>query len=114
VYLLSLSYTSVNPSEPSTDSAALASLGNSTLLHIRVNFMGLCARLPSGDWTCSSSVSRVADAVKGVSVGQNASYDPLDLVNIARNFKDGVIFEGLLYVLLEALFYCGFNYLAAN
>ncbi|KAL7785628.1 Ca2+ regulator and membrane fusion protein Fig1 domain-containing protein [Trichoderma ceciliae] len=105
VYLLSLSYRLDDPSKSSTKvSAALASLeGNHASLQVRVSFMGLCARLPSGDWSCSSKIDNVANAVNNVLVeqaGSGDSHDPLRLVSIARSFKDGVVFGGLFFIAL--------------
>lgn len=102
VYLASFSYLEHRtiPSEKAT-AAALASLvGNSSqLLEVRVGFIGVCAELPTDLWVCSSSFEIMSKQLAIVQAGiPNSSYDPLGVIDLAKGFRDNVIFDGLMLV----------------
>lgn len=100
VYLAAFSYSEsrVTPSE-NTVAAALASAveNSSQPLEVRVGFIGVCAKLPADTWACSSSFETVSKQVALVESGaSNTSYDPLGIVDLAKGFKNDVIFNGLM------------------
>lgn len=47
--------------------------------------------------TCSSSASKLADIVKQTTSSSNeATADPLNLIYIANEFKEKIVFDGLM------------------
>lgn len=109
VYLLSLSYTGAAASSGNTDPAQLsnnvstvfASLaGNAASLEVRAGYLGLCMLAGSGGWVCSTNGADLAvivrEAIPGVGSSSDSIGDPLNLIYLAQNFKDSVIFVGLL------------------
>lgn len=102
VYLATFSYSEnrVTPPE-NTVAAALASAvqNSSELLEVRVGFIGVCAKLPADTWACSSSLETVSKQLAIVQAGaSNHSYDPLGIFDLAKGFKENVIFNGLMLV----------------
>lgn len=70
---------------------------SSQLLEVRIGFLGVCAKLPSDTWTCSSSFETIAKQVDLIQAeASNISYDPLGIMDIAKGFKDNVLFNGLM------------------
>lgn len=102
VYLAAFSYSGdrATPSGNTVAAALASAVGNSTqLLEVRVGFLGVCAKLPSDTWTCSSSFDTISKQVALVQDGtSNSSYDPLGVVDLAKGFKDNVVFDGLMSV----------------
>lgn len=100
IYLAAFSYAENDAaSTENTLAAALASaVGNSTqLLEVRVGFLGICAKLPSDTWACSSSFETISKEVVIMEDGAyNISYDPLGVIDIAKGFRDDVVFDGLM------------------
>lgn len=73
-------------------------------MELRVGFFGVCVQLTLG-WTCSPDFGTVANKVSELSMTADAntteSYDPLDLLNVGKRFRDEVVFDGLLSVPLR-------------
>ncbi|OBT99854.1 hypothetical protein VE01_02242 [Pseudogymnoascus verrucosus] len=102
VYLLSLSYQPAPPSSPpasqlspslSTTFANLA--GNSTTLQVRAGYIGMCISAAPGNWTCSRDADALARALNGTRSG--SSPDPLNILWIAKTFRDTIVFDGLIF-----------------
>ncbi|KAK5991967.1 hypothetical protein PT974_05362 [Cladobotryum mycophilum] len=108
VYLISLYYSPADPFKANSTDSALAAIlvnlaGNQTSLQVRAGYMGVCASLPFGDWTCSTQASSVASVLRYVTMqasASNVSSDPLNLIGIAQKFKDEVVFDELLFISL--------------
>ena len=112
VYLISLSY--VDPTSPAAVhthpsqvnqniSSTFSNLANTASLEVRVGYLGLCARQTAGKWQCLSSATFLASLVELGNPNSARDGDPLDLIWIASNFRDQVIFVGLMYVLNSLL-----------
>ncbi|KAJ5736579.1 Ca2+ regulator and membrane fusion protein Fig1-domain-containing protein [Penicillium malachiteum] len=116
VYLLSLQYKDISSlalsdsSIVSTDIAHavqnITKSGDEPTLQVRAGYMGLCIMLTDGDWVCSTSASSLANIVKLSSNAANDTRDPLNLVSIANNFKEDIVFDGLLFIVVAAAAIC--------
>ncbi|OBT70249.1 hypothetical protein VE03_00020 [Pseudogymnoascus sp. 23342-1-I1] len=116
VYLLSLSYQSAPPASPpasqitpslSTTFASLA--GNTTTLEVRAGYIGMCISAAPGNWTCSRDADALARALN--STQSTSSPDPLNILWIAKTFRDTIVFDGLIFASI-ALMVVGFVLLA--
>ena len=60
--------------------------------------MGLCISQNVGVWLCSSSATTLANLLKAESgsASRNISGDPLNLIWIASNFRNDIVFDGLM------------------
>lgn len=107
VYLLSLQYktpSSPVPTDPALVSTTIAEVirnvtetSNRTTLQVRAGYMGLCLMQSNAAQTCSSSASKLADIVKQTTSSSNeATADPLNLIYIANEFKEKIVFDGLM------------------
>lgn len=118
VYLLSLHYNDINtigranPAQVSTtiQQAVLnvSRAGNHSRLEVRAGYMGLCVTQGGDDHICSSSAKALASILKTEKTNNevgNASLgnatleytpDPLNLILIASDFREKIVFDGLL------------------
>ena len=100
IYLLSLSYS--NRTSPKVELAQLntnlTSIFHSTAsmaqLEVRASYRGICIRSQQGKWTCAKNATKLANSVRALENG-----DPLNLIWIAANFSDHIVFDGLMKVL---------------
>ena len=111
VYLVSLQYR--NTSAPVKVDPAMVNPGiadkvynvtqprNATITEIRAAYMGLCLIKSDGLRFCSSSAEALASLAKD---SGNSTADPLNLIWIAKQFKDTMVFDGLMYVFLSLFF----------
>jgi hypothetical protein len=96
IYLLSLYY---EGSEPTPDTAqaayqsynAIANIAGDAHLQARVGYFGICVNPDGGSWLCSNNATALANEI---SVDQ----DPLNLIWLAAQFKDMIVFPYLMYV----------------
>jgi Ca2+ regulator and membrane fusion protein Fig1 len=94
IFLMSLYYQSYPP-EPSTAQTdfnvhnAIANIVGSARLQARVGYFGICINPDGGSWLCSNNATALADQV---SVDQ----DPLNLIWLASQFKDMIVFPYLM------------------
>jgi hypothetical protein len=60
--------------------------------------MGLCLTLSNGAQLCSGSAAALASMVKteGIQSNDTEAADPLNLIWIAQNFKEKIVFDGLM------------------
>ncbi|OGM49811.1 hypothetical protein ABOM_001492 [Aspergillus bombycis] len=117
IYLVSLKYRNGSTSTPSDPAFINPSIAekvynvsqphNTTILEVRAAYMGLCLTRSDGAQFCSSSAAALASMVKdqGIS-GSNDTADPLNLIWIAKNFKETIVFDGLIFVAVVATFIC--------
>lgn len=59
--------------------------------------------LNAGEWICSTNAKSLANIVKLSSRATNGTRDPLNLIYIANSFKEDIVFDGLLSVLILEL-----------
>lgn len=96
IFLISLYYESYQPvpSTAQTDfnvHTAIANIVGRAQLEARVGYFGICINPDGGSWLCSNNATALADQV---SVDQ----DPLNLIWLASQFKDMIVFPYLMYV----------------
>jgi hypothetical protein len=107
VYLVSLQYRNASTSvsdDPVLVNPGIAekvynvSHGNSTIREVRAGYMGLCLTLSNGAQLCSGSASALASMVKaeGMQGNDTGAADPLNIIWIAQNFKEKIVFDGLM------------------
>ena len=103
-YLLSLSYVksttsaavATHPEQVNTNvSVIFSNITNHSSLEVRAGYLGVCIRQNSDQWQCSGSASVLAIIAQ---LSSGSTSDPLDLIWIASNFRDQVVFVGLMYV----------------
>jgi hypothetical protein len=85
IYVLSLRY--------GTSTANSTGEHNSDLkeLQVRVSYFGVCAQRSSQtEWVCASGASGLQSVIAG------SDTDPLDITHTGVNFKNDVLFPGLL------------------
>ncbi|KAJ5666092.1 uncharacterized protein N7477_008540 [Penicillium maclennaniae] len=117
VYLLSLQYkTTTSPlaTAPAQVSTAIvqaihnvSQTGNGTTLEVRAGYMGLCVALRDTERICSRNARVLANLIKAekfsIRTGNTSTEftpDPLNLIMIANEFKEKIVFDGLMQVLL--------------
>ncbi|KAJ6108247.1 hypothetical protein N7523_009570 [Penicillium sp. IBT 18751x] len=120
VYLLSLHYkatSSLAISDPTIVSTSIAhaiqnitQAGKESTLEVRVGYMGLCIMQSDEVTTCSSSATKLANMLKlpstGVTNSIHGTADPLNLIHIAADFKDKIVFDGLLFIVVAIAVIC--------
>lgn len=107
IYLISLSYQKtpastsdnsslVNPTLTSTFGA----LTNNTLLEVRAGYFGICVKGGNDQalWLCGSDTAKIARQFQ-------PQQDPLNLIWVATRYKNGIVFSGLMYLLLFLIFF---------
>ncbi|KAJ5728019.1 hypothetical protein N7493_004349 [Penicillium malachiteum] len=62
--------------------------------------------LTDGEWVCSTSASSLANIVKLSSSAADGTRDPLNLIYIANSFKEDIVFNGLLFIVVAAAAIC--------
>jgi hypothetical protein len=77
--------------------------GNGTTLEVRAGYKGICVTQSNSGRICSSNIKALANLIKAekssVSNGNTSTEiipDPLNLIMIANEFKDKIVFDGLL------------------
>lgn len=112
IYLLSLEYTATESSFSTTPvqvSSAIAhaihnvsQTGNGTTLEVRAGYMGICVTQSDTGRICSSNVKVLANLFqtqRSVNNGNTSTElvpDPLNLIMIANEFKEKIVFNGLM------------------
>ncbi|RHZ46558.1 Fig1 domain-containing protein, partial [Aspergillus thermomutatus] len=119
VYLVSLQYKNTStqsPSDPVLVNPGIAEKvynvsqsRRSMIREVRAGYMGLCLTLSDGARFCSGSAAALASMVKAEGVqGSNdtATADPLNLLWIVKNFKETIVFDGLIFIAVVLTFLC--------
>ena len=94
IFLLSLYYKQYTPTydpaqvDPGV-TAAIANIVGQAQLEVRVGFFGICVTPDGGGFLCSNNATALAQRV---SVDQ----DPMNLIWVAKTFKDSIVFPYLL------------------
>ncbi|KAK8022766.1 hypothetical protein PG993_013533 [Apiospora rasikravindrae] len=104
IFLLSLyyeHYTAV-PDTSQVDynvNQAIQNIVGSAHLQARVGYFGICVNPDGGSWLCSNNATALANEV---SVDQ----DPLNLIWLAAQFKDMIVFPYLIIIAIIFAFVC--------
>ncbi|KAK0725446.1 Ca2+ regulator and membrane fusion protein Fig1-domain-containing protein [Lasiosphaeris hirsuta] len=104
IFLLSLyyqKYTAV-PDTAQVDynvNTAISNIVGGARLQARVGYFGICVNPDGGSWLCSNNATTLANEV---SVDQ----DPLNLIWLASQFKDMIVFPYLLIIAIIFAFIC--------
>ncbi|KAF4464880.1 Membrane fusion mating FIG1 [Fusarium albosuccineum] len=104
IFLLSIyykSYTAV-PDTAQVDynvHTAIENIAGDARLQARVGYFGICINPDGGSWLCSNNATALA---KEVDVDQ----DPLNLIWLAAQFKDMIVFPYLIIIAIIFAFVC--------
>ncbi|KAH6652993.1 Ca2+ regulator and membrane fusion protein Fig1-domain-containing protein [Truncatella angustata] len=104
IFLLSLYYSHYTPA-PDTAQVdyngyqAISNIVGSAHLQARVGYFGICVNPDGGSWLCSNNATALANEV---SVDQ----DPLNLIWLASQFKDMIVFPYLIIIAIIFAFIC--------
>ncbi|EGU81714.1 hypothetical protein FOQG_02704 [Fusarium oxysporum f. sp. raphani 54005] len=104
IFLLSIyykSYTAV-PDTAQVDynlHSAIENIAGDASLQARVGYFGICINPDGGSWLCSNNATALA---KEVDVDQ----DPLNLIWLAAQFKDMIVFPYLIIIAIIFAFVC--------
>ncbi len=84
---------------------AISNIVGDARLQARVGYFGICINPNGGSWLCSNNATALANEV-------DVDQDPLNLIWLAAQFKDMVVFPYLmcvfsLIILLPAFFFFG-------
>ncbi len=96
IFLLSLYYQKYSPT-PSTAQVdfdahnAIAVVAGDAVLAARVGYFGICINPDGGSWLCSNNATALANEI-------SLTQDPLNLIWLASQFKDMIVFPYLMYV----------------
>ena len=93
-------YTAV-PSTSQVDynvNSAISNIVGSAHMQARVGYFGICVNPDGGSWLCSNNATALANEV---SVDQ----DPLNLIWLASQFKDMIVFPYLMCVFISPFFF---------
>jgi hypothetical protein len=94
IFLISLYYQQYPPTPDTAQvdfgvHTAISNIVGNAHLEARVGYFGICINPDGGSWLCSNNATALADEV---SVDQ----DPLNLIWLASQFKDTIIFPYLM------------------
>ncbi|PHH82299.1 hypothetical protein CDD82_6407 [Ophiocordyceps australis] len=104
IFLLSLYYKNYEavPDTSQVDyniHTAIENIAGDASLQARVGYFGICVNPDGGSWLCSNNATALA---KEVSVDQ----DPLNLIWLAAQFKDMIVFPYLIIIAIIFAFLC--------
>jgi hypothetical protein len=93
IFLISLYYRGWTPTyDPAQDNPAvfqqIQTLVGNAQLEVRVGYFGICVS-NGGDWLCSNNATALAQSY-------TPSADPLNLIWVAKTFKDNIVFPYLM------------------
>jgi Ca2+ regulator and membrane fusion protein Fig1 len=94
IFLISLYYQQYPPTPDTAQvdfgvHTAISNIVGNANLEARVGYFGICINPDGGSWLCSNNATALADQV---SVDQ----DPLNLIWLASQFKDTIVFPYLM------------------
>ncbi|RGP69844.1 factor-induced 1 [Fusarium longipes] len=104
IFLLSIYYKSYDavPDTAQVDynlHSAIENIAGDASLQARVGYFGICINPDGGSWLCSNNATALA---KEVDVDQ----DPLNLIWLAAQFKDMIVFPYLIIIAIIFAFIC--------
>jgi hypothetical protein len=94
IFLLSLYYQKWVPTYDPTQvdpgvTTAISNIVGRAQLEVRVGYFGICVSSGGGGWLCSNNATAIAQNI-------NIDQDPLNLIWVAKTFKDSIVFPYLL------------------
>ncbi|KAG4423213.1 hypothetical protein IFR04_003711 [Cadophora malorum] len=104
IFLISLYYEDYAP-KPSTAQVdfnvhnAIAVVAGDAVLAARVGYFGICINPDGGSWLCSNNATALADQI-------SLTQDPLNLIWLASQFKDMIVFPYLIIIAIIFAFIC--------
>ncbi|KAI0205954.1 Ca2+ regulator and membrane fusion protein Fig1-domain-containing protein [Astrocystis sublimbata] len=104
IFLLSIYYKHYTPS-PSTAQVdynayqAIQNIAGNSHLQVRVGYFGICINADGGSWSCNNNATALANDL-------TVDQDPLNLVWLASQFKDMIVFPYLLIIAIIFAFVC--------
>ncbi|PMD67262.1 membrane fusion mating protein FIG1 [Hyaloscypha bicolor E] len=104
IFLISLYYKSYSP-VPSTAQVdfnvhnAIANIAGPAILAARVGYFGICINPDGGSWLCSNNATALANEI-------SLNQDPLNLIWLASQFKDMIVFPYLIIIAIIFAFIC--------
>ncbi|KOS17440.1 hypothetical protein ESCO_002661 [Escovopsis weberi] len=78
---------------------AIQNIAGSAHLQARVGYFGICVNPDGGAWLCSNNATALANEVA-------VDQDPLNLIWLAAQFKDMVVFPYLIIIAIIFAFFC--------
>ncbi|PNY18227.1 Uncharacterized protein TCAP_07589 [Tolypocladium capitatum] len=78
---------------------AIENIAGGAIMQARVGYFGICVNPDGGSWLCSNNATALA---REVSVDQ----DPLNLIWLASQFKDMIVFPYLIIIAIIFAFLC--------
>ncbi|KAK4122889.1 hypothetical protein N657DRAFT_483905 [Parathielavia appendiculata] len=107
LYLLSLSYTGSASSaadntitNPNVSSAVAGLAGTGSALQVRVGYFGYCL-IHGAIKSCSSDADLLAASLRGMDWS-----DPLNMLFVAKSFRNDTIFSGLIFISIILGIFC--------
>lgn len=94
IFLISIYYSKYTP-QPSTAQVdynaynAIAVVAGDAVLACRVGYFGICINPDGGSWLCSNNATALANEI-------SLTQDPLNLIWLASQFKDMIVFPYLM------------------
>jgi hypothetical protein len=104
IFLLSLYYQGYTAT-PATSQVnynvhtALENIAGDARLAARVGFFGICISPDGGGWLCSNNATALANEI-------DVDQDPLNLIWLAEQFKDMIVFPYLIIIAIIFAFVC--------
>jgi len=101
VYILGIFYTNITQSNFSPVERNLSDTLNAfqgvSQLEVRAGYFGICVRQRGIVWLCSSDANGLAEQI-------GSENDPLNLIGVMAQFKNNVLFSGLLFMAIVICF----------
>lgn len=104
IFLISIYYQQYSP-VPSTAQVdfnvhnAIAVIAGDAKLQCRVGYFGICINPDGGSWLCSNNATALANEI-------SLTQDPLNLIWLASQFKDMIVFPYLIIIAIIFAFIC--------
>jgi len=104
IFLISLFYKQYTPHASTSQvdfgvHTAIQNIVGNAELECRVGYFGICISLSGGGWICGNNATALADTL-------TVDEDPLNLLWLASQFKDLVVFPYLIIIALIFAFIC--------
>ncbi|KAI9735983.1 MAG: hypothetical protein M1834_001449 [Cirrosporium novae-zelandiae] len=104
IFLISFYYKSYTPNFDTAQvdpgvTTAISNIVNQADLLVRVGYFGICVAQEGEDFLCSNNATNLAAQV---SVDQ----DPLNLIWVAKTFRDAIVFPYLIIIAIIFAFFC--------
>lgn len=104
IFLLSFFYTQYTPAASTSQvdfgvHTAITNIVGNAELEVRVGYFGICTSLSGGGWICGNNATALADTL-------TVDEDPLNMLWVASQIKDNVVFPYLIIIAVIFAFIC--------